>query len=281
MSSERAPVECAARLELIALPGIPIVQPGDDLAALICDALARAGVQPESGRDALVVTSKVVSRAEDRFVALHTVEPSARARELAALVHKDPRLVQLILDESSAVSRSAPGVIIVRHRLGFISANAGIDESNVRGTYVEWRPAGDVGATAPGDGPWVLLLPRDPDTAARAIRHAVRARFDADVGVVLSDSHGRPFRHGTVGAAIGVSGLPPLWDQRGGLDLHGRVLQHTVTAVADQVAAAADLVAGQADEGRPVVLVRGLRYVPDDNADVQALLRSPDQDLYA
>jgi coenzyme F420-0:L-glutamate ligase/coenzyme F420-1:gamma-L-glutamate ligase len=262
---------CAERLELLALPGIPIVQPGDDVPALICDALARADVRLESGRDALVVTSKVVSRAEDRFVNVGAVEVSDRARQLAAQAHKDPRLTQLILDESSAVSRVAPGVIIVRHKLGFVSANAGIDESNARGTNLDAQGA---------DSAWVLLLPRDPDAAARSIRLAIRARFDADIGVVLSDSHGRPFRLGTVGTAIGLSGLPPLWDQRGARDLYGRVLQHTVTAFADQVAAAADLVAGQGDEGRPAVLVRGLRYVPDDAASVQTLLRTPDQDLY-
>jgi coenzyme F420-0:L-glutamate ligase/coenzyme F420-1:gamma-L-glutamate ligase len=275
--STPVPIECAERLELLALPGVPIVQPGDDVPGLICAALARSGVRLETGRDALVVTSKIVSRAENRFVDVSAIEPSERARALAAQVHKDPRLVQLILDESSAVSRVAPGVIIVRHKIGFVSANAGIDESNVRGTYLEGNPAD----AAQGAGAWVLLLPRDPDAAAREIRAAIRARWGADIGVVLSDSHGRPFRLGTVGAAIGVAGLPPLWDQRGGRDLHGRVLQHTVTALADQVAAAADLVAGQADEGRPVVLVRGLRYAPQDDASVQALLRAPDQDLYA
>ena len=272
-------IRCAERLELIALGDIPIVQPGDDLPALVCDALERNGLRLESGRDAIVITSKVLSRAEDRFVDLAAVTASPHAQELAAQTHKDARLVQLILEEASAVSRTAPGVIIVRHRLGFVSANAGIDESNVRGTYVE--SAADGTADARGEGPWVLLLPRDPDGSARAIRSAIRARFATDVGVVISDSFGRPFRLGTVGAAIGVAGLPPLWDQRGALDLHGRTLQHTITALADQVAAAADLVAGQGDEGRPVVVVRGLRYTPDDDANAGALVRAPDQDLYA
>jgi coenzyme F420-0:L-glutamate ligase / coenzyme F420-1:gamma-L-glutamate ligase len=278
--SSSDPIRCAERLELIALGGIPIVHPGDDLPALVCDALERNGVRLTSGRDAVVITSKVLSRAEDRFVDLSGVTASQRARELAAQTHKDARLVQLILEEACAVSRTAPGVIIVRHRLGFVCANAGIDESNVRGTYVETL------ADAPpehggGGGPWVLLLPRDPDGSARAIRSAIRARFATDAGVVISDSFGRPFRLGTVGAAIGVAGLPPLWDQRGGLDLHGRTLQHTITALADQVAAAADLVAGQGNEGRPVVVVRGLHYTPDDDASVGALVRAPDQDLYA
>jgi coenzyme F420-0:L-glutamate ligase/coenzyme F420-1:gamma-L-glutamate ligase len=282
MSSDPTPIHCAERLELVALAGVPIVQPGDDLPALVCDALERNGVRLQSGRDALVVTSKVVSRAENRFVHLGAVSASPRAHEVSAQVQKDPRLVQLILDEAAAISRTAPGVIIVRHRLGFVSANAGIDESNVRGPYLApgaEQPAAE--QSPPEAGPWVLLLPRDPDASARAIRGAIRARFDSDVGVVISDSLGRPFRLGTVGAAIGVAGLPPLWDQRGGIDLHGRTLQHTVTALADQVAAAADLLAGQANEGRPFVVVRGLHYAPQDDAGAGALVRAPDQDLYA
>jgi coenzyme F420-0:L-glutamate ligase/coenzyme F420-1:gamma-L-glutamate ligase len=277
MSLDPKSIHCAERLELVALAGIPVVQPGDDLPALVCDALDRNGVRLESGRDALVITSKVVSRAENRFVHLGSVAVSPRAQELAALTAKDSRLVQLILEEASAVSRTAPGVIIVRHRLGFVSANAGIDESNVRGAYVPPGPD----AAAHEAGPWVLLLPRDPDASARALRSAVRARFGSDVGVVISDSLGRPFRLGTVGAAIGVAGLPPLWDQRGAVDLHGRTLQHTVTALADQVAASADLVAGQANEGRPAVVVRGLHYTPQDDASASALVRAPEQDLYA
>lgn len=261
-------IRCADRLELIALPGIPIVQPGDDVGALVCDALERARLQPGAGADVIVVTSKIVSRAQDRFVNLAGIVPSPRALELAERTQKDARLLELILSESTHVSRSATAVVVVRHRLGFVSANAGIDESNA-------RTAGD------GDGPWVLLLPRDPDASAAAIRAAIHARFGADIGVVISDSHGRPFRIGTVGVAIGVSGLPPLWDQRGGQDLHGRELMATVTALADQVAAAADLVAGQADEARPVVLVRGLSYAVQNDAGAAALIRPPDQDLYA
>ena len=272
MSSVPTPIQCAERLELLALAGVSIVQPGDDLPALVCDALERNGVRLATGRDALVVTSKVVSRAEDRFVDLAAVTPSPRADELAARTQKDPRLVQLVLEEASAVSRTAPGVIIVRHRLGFVSANAGIDESNVRGS-----PASPEAQS----GPWVLLLPRDPDGSARAIRSAIRARFGCDVGVVISDSLGRPFRLGTVGAAIGLSGLAPLWDQRGGVDLHGRTLQHTITALADQIAAAADLLAGQANEGRPFIVLRGLHYTPQDDAGAGALVRPPEHDLYA
>jgi coenzyme F420-0:L-glutamate ligase/coenzyme F420-1:gamma-L-glutamate ligase len=265
LSARPASIHCAERLVLSALTGIPIVEPGQDVPALICAALERCGISPATGRDVVVVTSKVLSRAEGRFVRLADIAVTERAAELARAVEKDPRLCQLILDESSAVSRTARGVIVVRHRLGFISANAGIDESNVRGENQDT----------------VLLLPRDPDASARAIRQAIRARFAADIGVVISDSFGRPFRVGTVGAAIGVSGLPPLWDQRGGADLHGRRLQHTITALADQVAAAADLVAGQADEGRAAVHVSGLVFEPQDDGGAGALLRAPEQDLYA
>jgi coenzyme F420-0:L-glutamate ligase/coenzyme F420-1:gamma-L-glutamate ligase len=263
-----ASIACAERLELSALPGIPIVQPGDDVGGLVCDALARAGIEPRSGRDVIVVTSKIVSRSEDRFVDLASVTPGEQAQAFAARTHKDPRVVELILRESTEVSRSAEGVLIVRHKLGFISANAGIDESNT-------RPAQS------GHGPWVLLLPRDPDGAARAIAGRVRERFGADIGVVISDSHGRPFRLGTVGVAIGVAGLPALWDQRGARDLNGRVLEATITALADQVAAAADLCAGQAGEGRAVVHVRGLSFTPTDASTAGELLRPRDKDLYA
>ncbi len=258
-------IRCDERLILTALTGIPIVQPGDDVPALICAALDRATIAPATGQDVVVVTSKIIARAENRFVKLGEVRVGERAVQLARETDKDPRLCELILQESTAVSRIAKGVIIVRHRLGFVSANAGIDESNVRGESAET----------------VLLMPSDPDGAARAIRAAIRERWGADIGVVVTDSHGRPFRLGTVGAAIGVSGLPALWDQRGGSDLHGRTLQHTLTALADQVAAAADLVAGQAAEGRAAVHVRGLRFTPDDTADSRALLRPPEMDLYA
>lgn len=268
MTHAASRIRCAERLELLALPGIPLVQPGDDVGALVCDALARAGNALETGRDVIVISSKIISRAEDRFVDLSRVTPSRAAHELAARVHKDARIVELILQESSAVSRAAPGVLIVRHRLGFISANAGIDESNAR-------------VARDGSGPFVLLLPRDSDASARAVRAAVRERLHADIGVIVSDSHGRPFRFGTVGAAIGIAGLPALSDLRGEQDLNGRVLEATITAFADQVAAAADLVAGQADEGRPVVHVRGLTFPPDENAGVHDLLRPSEQDLYA
>jgi coenzyme F420-0:L-glutamate ligase/coenzyme F420-1:gamma-L-glutamate ligase len=261
-------IACADRLDVAAVPGVPLVGCGDDLPAVVVGALESAGMALADG-DVIVVTSKVVSRAEGRFLELPRVEPSPRAVELSHTIGKDPRLVELILRESTAVSRQAKGVLVVRHRLGFVVANAGIDVSNA------------VPPDAPpGSGPWALLLPVDPDASARAIRARLAAWSGVHVGVVVSDSFGRPFRLGTVGAAIGVSGLPPLWDRRGERDLFGRPLEQTMTALGDQVAAVADLVAGQASEGRPLVLVRGLRFDSSEQG-AQALLRPSDEDLYA
>jgi coenzyme F420-0:L-glutamate ligase/coenzyme F420-1:gamma-L-glutamate ligase len=261
-------IACAERLEVFAVPGVPVLRAGDDLPGVAVRSLEAAGAQLRDG-DVVVVASKAVSRAEGRFVDLATVNPSTRALELARETGGDPRVVEIVLGESQAVSRVARDALIVRHKLGFVSANAGIDLSNA-------LPPG----APPGSGPWALLLPRDPDASAEALRRAVAAWSRARVGVVVSDSFGRPFRLGTVGAAIGVAGLPPLWDRRGERDLFERKLEHTMTALADQVAAAADLVAGQAGEGRALVVVRGLSF------DVEAhtaseLLRPADKDLYA
>lgn len=261
-------VACAARLELVALPGMPVVKRGDDLAALIASALERAGLSLANG-DVLVVTSKIVSRAEGRFVDLASVDPSDEARALGAEIGKDPRIVELILRESSAVSRKAKNALVVRHKLGFIGANAGIDFSNAA---PEEAP--------PGSGPFALLLPSAPDATAEALRAELSSRYRASIGVVISDSFGRPFRLGTVGAAIGLAGLPALWDRRGEKDLFGRTLEQTITALGDQVAAAADLVAGQADEGTPVVLVRGLSFPAGEHTAAE-LLRPAREDLYA
>ena len=248
-------VEISDRLEVIALPGLPVIEPGDDLADLIGGALLRAGLTVRDG-DVLVVASKLVSRAEGRFVDLRAVEPSRRALQLAEKTGKDPRHVEVVLRESVIVSRAARGVLIVRHRLGFVVANGGVDTSNVR-----------------GDPSWVLLLPEDPDASARTLASRL------GVAVVVSDSFGRPFRLGTVGVAIGAAGLPPLFDQRGRRDLFGRALEHTETALADQIAAAADLVAGQAAEGRGAVLVRGLGFAPSRSGAAE-LCRPPEEDLY-
>ncbi|MGO8996640.1 MAG: coenzyme F420-0:L-glutamate ligase [Polyangiaceae bacterium] len=261
-------ITCSHRLEVLSVPGLPLVGRGDDVPALVARALSDAGLKLADG-DVLVVTSKLLSRAEGRFVELPRVEPSPRAIELGREVGKDPRAVELILRESTAVSRKAPGVLVVRHRLGFVVANAGIDASNS-------VPPG----APPHSGPWVLLLPEAPDASAAAIRARVQADSGAKIGVVITDSFGRPFRVGTVGVAIGVSGLPPVWDRRGEPDLFGRALETTITALADQVAAVADLVAGQAAERRPVTLVRGLSFDPSEEG-ASALLRSAKEDLYA
>jgi coenzyme F420-0:L-glutamate ligase/coenzyme F420-1:gamma-L-glutamate ligase len=265
---------CAPHLALVALPGLPVIAPGDDLASLLADGLARATITLADG-DVIVVASKLLSRAEGRYVDLVTVSASERAQSLARDVDKDARLVELILRESTAVSRAARGVLVVRHRLGFVAANAGIDQSNA-------MPPG----AASGSGPWVLLLPADPDASAARLRAALGERAGVDVGVVISDSMGRPFRLGTVGAAIGAAGLPALVDGRGQPDLFGRPLMATVTALADQVAAAADLVAGQADEGRGAIHVRGLAWprppgVEGAASGARALVRLADEDLYA
>ncbi|MCB9606132.1 MAG: coenzyme F420-0:L-glutamate ligase [Polyangiaceae bacterium] len=258
----------SGRLELIALSGLPIVSPGDDLASLIARALDRNGVELLPS-DVVVVTSKLVSRAEDRFVDLSRISPSPEGRAIARQVDKDPRLVTLVLRESTQISRKAKGVLIVRHRLGFVSANAGIDQSNSAPAIAE-----------EDSGPWVLLLPESPDASAARIREGLAATTGVKPAVILSDSFGRPFRAGTVGVAIGIAGIAALNDQRGELDLFGRTLEHTITAQADQIAAAADFVAGQAAESRPVVIVRGLELPLDEDSSAGDLIRPADQDLY-
>jgi coenzyme F420-0:L-glutamate ligase/coenzyme F420-1:gamma-L-glutamate ligase len=270
--SDREPASSDLRVgtELLvrAIPDVPTIDRGDDLFEVIVSSLARAEVELVDG-DVVVIASKIVSRAEDRFVDLGSITPSQTARQLGEEVEKDPRLVELILRESTGISRKATSALIVRHRLGFVSANAGIDSSNA-------RPS-----DAPADsGPWVLVLPRNPDATAAELRAKLAERFAAEVAVVITDSWGRPFRRGTVGFAVGVAGVPPVWDRRGAADRHGRVLEATESAVADSIAAAADLVAGQADEGRPLTLVRGLRFHPSQDT-AEALLRDPENDLYA
>jgi len=250
------------RLVLQALPGLGVLAPGDDLVAWIRGGL-RAGDLDLAPGDVLVIASKAVSRAEGRFRDLSRTEPSAEALALAAEVDKDPRLVEWVLRESVAVSRKKPGVVVVRHRLGLVSANAAIDRSNA-------RPP-----DAPEDsGPWILLLPEDPDRTARRLRESL------GVAVVITDSLGRPFRLGSQGTAIGCAGLTPLVDLVGAEDLFGRALEHTAVAAADAIAAAADLVAGQAGEGRAVVLVRGL-HLGVSGEGAAALVRPAELDLYA
>lgn len=247
-----------AALKIEALAGIGEVRAGDDLAAVFAQAL----LAPPSADDVLVVAQKVVSKAEGRLVRLADVEVSNEAEELAKRTGKDPRLVQLILSESSEVLRTGPNLVIVRHRLGLVMANAGIDQSNIGG--------GDEAA---------LLLPQDPDGSAARLREGLARRLGAAPAVIVSDSFGRPWRMGTVNIAIGVAGLPSLIDQRGQPDRFGRILKATEVAFADAVAAAAGLAMGEAAEGRPAVLIRGLSWnAPDRNA--AALLRPIEQDLF-
>ncbi len=229
------------RLTLSVVPGIPLLQPGDDLGAIIIAAIGKAGLTPRND-DIVVVAQKVVSKVQGRYVDLANVTPSARAKEIAVEVDKDPRLVEVILGESSRVVRGSPGVLIVEHRVGFIMANAGVDRSNV--------------PPSAGAEP-VLLLPDDPDAAAEALRAQLAKHFGVRLGVVINDSFGRPWRRGTVGVALGAAGISALNNLRGQPDLYGHPLRVTETALADELAAAASLLMGQADEGHPVVLISG------------------------
>ena len=257
-------------LTLTPLTEFPLVHPGDDLAAFIWQALRQSQIALQDG-DILVIAQKVVSKAEGRLVHLSQVEPSPRAIELAGLCEKDPRQVELVLRESREVLRLRPGTIIVEHRLGFVCANAGIDHSNV-GSEAESGKALDP------EG-WLLLLPLDPDASACTIRQQLEATSGTRVGVLIIDSHGRAWRLGTVGVAIGLSGLPGLVDLRGEPDLFGYKLRITQVGAADELAAAASLVMGQAAEGTPVVHARGFPYSMRAGS-LSELLRPKDQDLF-
>jgi coenzyme F420-0:L-glutamate ligase / coenzyme F420-1:gamma-L-glutamate ligase len=234
----------STRVELLALETLPRVMPGDDLASLILAACDREDAGPLAD-DVLVVAQKVVSKAEGRIVRLAEVKSSPEALRLAQLSGKDPRIVELILRESTEIVRCVPNLIIARHRLGVVLANAGIDQSNIG--------AGDEVEEA-------LLWPLDPDASADRLRREIAQRHETKVAVIVNDSLGRAWRKGTVGAAIGLAGLAGVVDLRGHADLYGRKLRSTEVGQADEIAAAASLVMGQADEGRPVVIVRGLSY---------------------
>ena len=246
----------APALTLTAIPDLP-------LAAILIDGLARAGIAP-AARDVLVIAQKVVSKAENRYVDLAEITPSERARELARAVDKDPRLVEVILSESEEVVAHKPGVLVVAHRLGFVLANAGIDRSNV---------GSEAGAER------VLLLPEDPDASAAALKARLDAHFETEIAVIVSDSLGRAWRNGVTGIALGAAGLPALRDMIGRKDLFGRTLDVTQTGFADDIAAAASLLMGQADEGLPAVLLRGLAW-HEPASGARALLRPKDEDLF-
>jgi len=263
VKANQAETLIAKRLELIAPENFPLVEPGDRLSRLIVTSLREDNIDLQND-DVLVLAQKIVSKSENRLVDLADVEPSAEAEELALKCDKDARLVQLILNESTEVLRCVPGVIIVRHRLGLVMANAGIDHSNI---------------SASASGERVLLLPEDPDRSAQQLRQELQRATDVDLAVVISDSFGRPWRLGTTGVCIGCDGIAGLVDKRGDNDLFGQELVVTQVAVGDELATAASVLMGQADEGRPFVIARGLELVGEPSS-ARSLLRPRDEDLF-
>jgi len=261
-------------LTLTPLSNIPNIRQGDNLADIIVNSLNTDSIQLQDG-DILVLAQKIVSKAEGRMVNLATVIPSKRAMELAGPTEKDPRVVELILRESNEILRTRSGAIIVEHKLGFVCANAGIDHSNVSPEISEVSQ--DLGDLTPGD--WVLLLPENPDRSAEGIQLEIEAATNVHVGVLIIDSHGRAWREGTVGTAIGISGLPGILDLRGQPDMFGFRLRITLVGVADELAAAASLMMGQAAEGTPVVHVRGFPY-PLRDGSLKEILRPKEHDLF-
>jgi coenzyme F420-0:L-glutamate ligase/coenzyme F420-1:gamma-L-glutamate ligase len=250
-------------LALLPVKGLPLIGEGDPLADLVVEALGAAGEGFLAG-DVLVLAQKIVSKAEGRVVRLDDVTPSADAQQLAAGTEKDPRLVELILRESREVLRTRSGLIVVEDRRGFVCANAGIDRSNIE---------------QHGRGEEVALLPADADASARRIRERLRELTGLAVPVVINDSHGRAWREGTVGVAIGLAGMTAVWDRRGEVDLTGYTLQHTVIGLADEIAAAASLLMGPAAEGVPAVVIRGLN-VPAGDGRARDLQRPRELDLF-
>lgn len=249
-------------MNVIPLEGLPMVQPGDDLAELLLGALRASGIHLVDG-DILCLAQKIVSKAEGRQIRLDTVTAGAEAIELGKKTDKDPRIVQLVLDESTDLLRTRPGALIVRHKLGFVGANAGIDQSNVD------HSAGES----------ALLLPVDPDASALRIRNALHAATGVWCGVIITDSHNRPWRLGTIGSAIGAAGVQVLQDHRGGHDIFGRELKVTLINRADAIATAATLLMGETTERIPAALVRGLP--PDDTSDTAQLINRPlEEDLF-
>jgi coenzyme F420-0:L-glutamate ligase/coenzyme F420-1:gamma-L-glutamate ligase len=248
---------------LTGLENIPMIAPGDDLAAIIAGGLDGMGIVPETG-DILVIAQKIVSKAEDRYRALSSIVPSERAVELAKMLNKDARHIEFILQESTEVLRQAESTLITVHRLGFVMANAGVDQSNV-----EQDDADGV----------VLLLPADPDGSAASLKAALDRRYGVSLGVIINDSFGRAWRKGVVGVALGAAGVPALRSLVGVTDLFGRPLRMTEQAAADEIASAASLIMGQAAEGVPVVHIRGLEF--DASASpAQALIRPKQQDVF-
>ncbi len=252
----------APRVEIVALEGVPDISEGDDLCRIVLDAYAATGLAPESG-DILVVAQKIVSKSEGRLIDLATVSPSPRAERLARETEKDARVIELILSEAQEVMRTRPGLIVVRHRLGYVLANAGIDASNVEA----------------GGEERVLLLPEDPDRSAASLRAEIARCAGIAPGVIVSDSLGRAWRVGTVGTALGAAGVTALADLRGNPDMFGRPLMVSEVGLADQIASAAALAMGESDERRPIALVRGLAAASEDSHAAD-LIRPREFDLF-
>jgi coenzyme F420-0:L-glutamate ligase/coenzyme F420-1:gamma-L-glutamate ligase len=253
------------QLTFTALPGVPLIEAGDDLAGIILQKMGSIDLDLQDG-DVFVLAQKIVSKAEGRMVDLRTIHPSPAAVELAQTTGKPPQLVEVILQESKEVLRQRETLLIVEHRLGFVCANAGIDRSNVQGDRDEY-------------GMWVLLLPQDPDRSAENLRAAIQQATGTDIGVLIIDSHGRAWRMGTVGVCIGAAGFPALLDLRGEPDLFGEPLKITQVGLADEIAAGASALMGQAGEGRPIILVRGLPYDLREGRATE-LIRPHEEDLF-
>jgi coenzyme F420-0:L-glutamate ligase / coenzyme F420-1:gamma-L-glutamate ligase len=252
-------------LTLTTVPGMPLIKAGDNLPNIIWNALLNIKIKLIDN-DILVITQKIISKAEGRLVNLSEVQISQEAIELSKISNKDPRLIELILRESNEVLRVTSNHLIVEHRLGFVCANAGIDHSNVSTENGKLEDC-------------FLLLPENPDLSAKNIREALEEKSNAKIGILIIDSHGRAWRNGIIGTAIGVSGIPALIDLRGKADLFGYKLQITQVASADELASAASLIMGQADEKMPVVLVQGFPY-PLRESSIKELIRPKEQDLF-
>ena len=252
-----------SRTELIALDHFPLVKPGDDLCALVLDACEKNNLRLQNG-DVLVLAQKIVSKSENRYVDLNTITPSQAAIELAKKANKDPRAMEVLLGESKEVLKTRTNVVIVEHNNGYVHANAGIDHSNIK--QVEGKEL-------------LLLLPSDPDLSAANLRKQIKEKTGNDINVIINDSFGRAFRNGVCGVCIGSAGFEVIDNKIGHQDLFGNILQITEIAIADEIAAAASMVMGQADEGKPVVIVRGLKLKSSEQ-DSNALLRKKEHDLF-
>ena len=256
-------------LTLVALDGFPLVSPGDDISKLILQSVKNSDLRLEAG-DILVIAQKIISKSEGRFVRLSELNPSKSAAELAELTGKDPSLIELILSESHKIIRYRPGVIVVENKHGVVLANAGIDHSNVGGESRDGQ---------------VLLLPKDPDKSATAIQEELQKLTKVKIAVIINDSIGRAWRNGTIGTALGVSGMPAMLDLRGHSDLFGKPLLVSEEAIADELSSAASLLQGQTDGRRPVILIRGygtnnFKHSKNSSIGVSALIRPKEKDMF-